>query len=109
MHAACIAGLGAAIKRFGDAEGFDITDYLVGVDEVEADGGVRKRLSLLHVNNVGCGRQEAACLALERKVLGIEMRGGKRGRREEAANCEFVDDAKIHVFSTPLVGSGLPP
>jgi hypothetical protein len=68
-----------------------------------------KRLSLLHVDNVGSGRQEAAGLALERKVLGVEMRGGEHGDREEAANDEFVEGLKIHLFFTPVEGSRLPP
>jgi hypothetical protein len=76
---------------------------------MEADGGVRKRLSLLHIDNVGSGGQKAAGLALERKVLGVKMDGGEHGDREEAANCESVDEAKIHVISTPLEGSRLPP
>jgi hypothetical protein len=48
-------------------------------------------------------------LALERKVLGVEMRGGEHGDREEAANDEFVEGLKIHLFFTPVEGSRLPP
>ena len=46
-------------------------------------------------------RQEAAGLALQRQVLGVELPGGEHGDREEAANSEFVDGAKIHFVFTP--------
>jgi hypothetical protein len=42
MHAARVAGLGAAVKSLRDAEGLNISNDLRGIDEVEADGRVRK-------------------------------------------------------------------
>src|ERR1035437_432679 len=50
MNAAGVAGLCPVSKALGDAEGFNITDDRRSIDEVEADGGVGKRLALFHVD-----------------------------------------------------------
>ena len=109
MDAARVANLGAAIKRFGDAEGFNVADHCAGVDEVEADGRVGELLALFHVDDVGGGRQKAAGLALERQVLSVELAGGKRDDREEAEDSKVAEGAKIHVVSTPGERGRLPP
>jgi len=105
MDAARVASLGPAKEGFGDAERFNVADHRAGIDEMEADGGVGKLLALFHVDHVGCGRKEAAGLALQCQVLSFELQGGEHGNREEAANNEFVDGAKIHLDLTPVEGS----
>jgi len=100
MNTAGVAGLCPFGKTFCDAESLDFADDGRGVNEMGANGGVRKLLSLFHVNNVGGGCQKAAGLALERQILGDELPGGEHGNREAAANSDFVDGAKIH-FQLP--------
>ena len=96
MHASRIADLGATVKGLGNAESLDVANDGASIDEVEADGRVRKFLALFHVDDIGSGRKEAAGLALERQVLGVELPGGEHGDREEAANSKSVDGGRVH-------------
>ena len=98
VHAARIAGLGAAGKALRDAEGLNIADHLGGVDEVVADGRVRKFLARVHVDDVSGGRQKPARLALQRQVLRAELPGGEQGDREKTTHSKLAKGTKFQLL-----------
>jgi len=91
MDAAGISYLSPVRKALGNAEGVNVADDLVGIEEVVADGGVGEKLALGAIDDVGCGRDKPAGITFERLVLGVELPRDEHGNDEEAANNEFVE------------------
>ena len=66
VEATRIAHLGPVGKPFGDAERLNVANHRRSVDEVVTDSRMRKELSLLCIDHVGCRRQKSAGLTFQR-------------------------------------------